>query len=151
MPTIPFISAETIALIRQKSPLGLPNNPTQQRISPQTIKEFQVKYVLDEQNSIVAEINRVIGFVNTIGSTVDTSFVKPEVSNSEPSNKNKIWFDTALYDETENVIVSTDSINEEFIYSEMKNNETYYFVGDEVEYGYVYTEVEETEELVYGE
>lgn len=59
------ISDETIAGILRKSAFGLPDRPSDQGIKAEAIKEALYKPVVDDDYSVVSEMNRIVDEANT--------------------------------------------------------------------------------------
>lgn len=59
------ISSGTLELMKKKSMLALPNNPSEQGVSPNTIKQYLTAPMFGETNSLVAEINRIVDEINS--------------------------------------------------------------------------------------
>ena len=58
------ISEETLYKIREKSAKALPDRPTAQGYTAKDIKQYLTGFVMDDNLSVVAEINRVIDELN---------------------------------------------------------------------------------------
>lgn len=59
------ISNDTIAAMKRKS--ALPDRPTAQGYKPEQIKKALTGMVVDDKNSVIAEINRIVDELNTRG------------------------------------------------------------------------------------
>ena len=59
------ISAATILAIKQKSALFLPDRPSEAGLSPTTIKHAFSGLVVDSTVSMIAEVNRILGELET--------------------------------------------------------------------------------------
>lgn len=76
------INNSTIELMKKKSILALPNNPSEQGVSPTTIKQYLTAPMLGDSNSLVSEINRIVGEINEIfGLDLDENILELTVEN----------------------------------------------------------------------
>ena len=66
MTDIEKISSETQEAMRRKSAANLPDSPRDHGYTPQQIKAAFVRLILDNKESIVAEINRIVEESNAV-------------------------------------------------------------------------------------
>lgn len=66
MTQIPNIAEETKEKIKRSSAYSLPNNPTGAGYKPQDIKNALFKPIVDSQNSVLAEIEKLINELNKV-------------------------------------------------------------------------------------
>lgn len=77
------ISDNTKIKLKLKSPLLLPNNPSEKGLTPAQIKNTFTAYVLDNEDSVFAEINRLVDEINEI-----LSKIEGKISSSNHSHSN---------------------------------------------------------------
>ncbi len=99
------IAKETITKMKLKSPYAIPSNAAERGLKFQEIRQYLAGYTLDEQNSIISEIERIINEINegfekvnaeidkingdAIHSSVIISEEEPEYSTTFDSNS--LW------------------------------------------------------------
>lgn len=76
MTKIPNVAEETKEKIKRSSAYSLPNNPTGAGYKPQDIKNALFKPIVDGQNSVLAEIERLINELNKVLPTIKISEMK---------------------------------------------------------------------------
>ena len=70
---ISTIDEDTIKAIKEKSVFNFPNNPSAAGKTPQQIKEAFTKPILDSSESVIGEINRVVGETNAALEAVEAT------------------------------------------------------------------------------
>lgn len=60
------ISAEALAAIKRKSAFNLPDRPSERGMKPAEIKSALYAPITDSENSVIAELSRVIGELNLV-------------------------------------------------------------------------------------
>lgn len=73
---IPNVAEETKEKIKRSSAYSLPNNPTGAGYKPQDIKNALFKPIVDGQNSVLAEIDKLINELNKVLPSVKISEMK---------------------------------------------------------------------------
>ena len=89
MEQIPNISQETKDKIKRSSAYSLPNNPTGAGYKPQDIKNAFFKPIVDVQNSILAELEKLITELNKILPTRSNGDVDGDSQSSQSSQSKK--------------------------------------------------------------
>ena len=76
MTKIPNVAEETKEKIKRSSAYSLPNNPTGAGYKPQDIKNALFKPIVDGQNSVLAEIERLITELNKVLPSLEVGDIK---------------------------------------------------------------------------
>ena len=94
MPIKP-VSDVTIEAIRKKSVMTLPDNPSKQGYTPDQIKKRMSIFVIDNKESIISEINRVVDETNQELAKVSKIPQPQHVGNEAPNpDVYTSWIDT---------------------------------------------------------
>lgn len=66
------IAEETLVKMKLKSPYSIPANASERGLNYKEIRKYLADYALDTQDSIIAEIKRIIDEINKGFSSLDT-------------------------------------------------------------------------------
>lgn len=99
------ISKETKVKAKLKSPLLLPNNPSEKGLTPSQIKKAMSAHVLDDRDSAFGEIDRVVNEINEVTEGINQRLVNNE--NVSHIHDNKLLLDS--YDQSNEVLKETVS------------------------------------------
>lgn len=84
---IAFVSEEAKDAIKRKSAYSLPNNPSERGYTASQIRDALYKAIIDEDNSALSELNRVIKDVNEAFSKSEEKLKQECVNQSQEANK----------------------------------------------------------------